>query len=121
MIKGNRVILYVFLAIVVLSGSCKMTAKKQHSDIAIDELVVAFKKDISISYAEQILFIYGLSYYKTDDVNLGKAFFYKNNGRTYRVKVPSGKVKYWIQKLEAERSISSVDYYQDIFSAGFID
>ena len=119
--RQNVCILMTYLLAVILLGGCNRAAKSQYSSSVKNGLVVAFKKDISTDNAERIFFYYGLSYLKTDDVNMGKMFFYKNTGRTFIVKVPSGKEKKWIKILETEKSISSVDYYEDWSTKGMLD
>ena len=97
-----------------------MATKSQNSGVVKGEIVVTFKNDIPNESAGQLLRSYGLNYIKTDDVNLGKAFFYENRGKTYLVKVPVGKEKYWIEKLKNEKSVNIADYNPDI-SQGIVD
>lgn len=55
---------------------------------------------------------YGLTFVKTDDLNLGMRFFYES-GEKFAVKTGEGNENYWITILQKEESVYSASWLPD--------
>lgn len=76
------------------------------------EIVVGFKKGIAAEEAEQLIKSYGLRFLKTDDVNMGKKFFYET-GERYIVYVPPGAEEEWLEKFKRSKIVVQVGCHPD--------
>lgn len=70
---------------------------------------VGFKKGTTQQEAETVLKKYGLTFVKTDDLNLGMHFFYES-GEKFAVKTGEGNEDYWISILQKEESVYSASW-----------
>ena len=102
------------MATAILMEGCDLNGKRIAEDYPTikGEVVVGFMKGVSQTDAEILLKSNKLEFLKTDDVNMGKKFFYETDER-YVVKVPVGKETYWVEKLRKEKIVKDAYYHND--------
>ena len=76
------------------------------------EIVVGFHKDVAIDTAESLLRRHGVRFERTDDVNMGKTFFYET-GAKFIVTVPVGEEQRWLDRFSQEASVKSAGRHND--------
>lgn len=75
-------------------------------------LVVGFKKGVTQARAEEILKNYSIKYERTNDVNMGKRFYYET-GEKFLVIVPEGEEQIRLEKFRKMQEVKAAGHYPD--------
>ena len=110
----KAILFCLVIAVAVAMEGCGISDKRIAEDYTTikGEVVIGFVKGVSESNAEIFLRKSKLEFLKTDDVNMGKKFFYET-GEIYIVYVPAGKEKYWVVQLRKAKIVKDAYFHID--------